>query len=241
MLAALVMACLSGGARAQSQDAAIELRTGITAYNKGDFPAALRHLQAAVDQGNAEALANLGYMYARGHGVKRDPAFALLLYRRGADAGDAEAMNAVGYRYNFAGPPDFERAAQWYCRAVLRGNPRAMNNLAILFYNGQGVPQDLQEARSLWRQSAALGHLNAQTNLGLSLASDQALPDAARQSGLAMLRDAALLGSLQAQGILRSRGYTGPLPAAVDMQLPMRLEPVNPPPGHSKACEALVS
>ena len=223
---ALVALVLSASASAQSPNGTAALDEGMAAYNRGDYPGAFRLLQAAVAQGSAEAMPNLGYLYARGHGVERDPAAALELYKRGAQAGDAEAMNAVGYRYNFADNPDFERAAQWYCKAVLRGNPRAMNNMAILFYNGQGVPRDLEEARSLWRQSAALGHLNGQTNLGDSLE---------------MMLDAALHGSMQAQNALRARGFTGAFPPAVDMGLAMRREPADPPPGHSKACEALVS
>ena len=239
-LAALVY--LSGGACAQLPDASADLNEGIAAYNSGDFPSAFKHLQMAVDRGSAEAMANLGYMYARGHGVPRDAAFALQLYRRGAAAGNAEAMDAVGYRYNFANVPDFDRAAHWYCRAMLLGNLRAMNNLAILFYNGQGVPRDLEEARSLWRQATALGHLNAQTNLGDSLALDQTLPDSDRQKGLELLLDAALRGrSLQAQNVLRSRGYTGSFPTPVDMLFVMLREPANPISGHSKACGALVS
>ena len=238
---ALVALVVSANASAQSPNGTAALDEGIAAYNRGDYPGAFRLLQAAVAQGSAEAMPNLGYLYARGHGVERDPAAALELYKRGAQAGDAEAMNAVGYRYNFADNPDFERAAQWYCKAVLRGNPRAMNNMAILFYNGQGVPRDLEEARSLWRQSAALGHLNGQTNLGDSLASDPGLPDPERRKGLEMMLDAALHGSMQAQNALRARGFTGAFPPAVDMGLAMRREPADPPPGHSKACEALVS
>ena len=237
-----VLVYLSGGACAQLPDASANLNEGIAAYNSGDFPAAFKHLQVAVDRGSAEAMANLGYMYGRGHGVPRDSGFALQLYRRGAAAGNAEAMNAVGYRYNFASVPDFDRAAHWYCRAMLLGNPRAMNNMAILFYNGQGAPRDLEEARSLWRQSAALGHLNAQTNLGDSLALDQTLPDSDRQKGLELLLDAALRGrSLQAQNVLRSRGYTGSFLTPIDMLFVMLREPANPTPGHSKACGALVS
>ena len=237
----LVALILPGSASAQSPNGTAALDEGIAAYNRGDHPSAARLLQAAVAQGNAEAMPNLGYLYARGHGVERDPAAALELYKRGAQAGDAEAMNAVGYRYNFAEKPDFERAAQWYCKAVLRGNPRAMNNMAILFYNGQGVPRDLEEARSLWRQSAALGHLNGQTNLGESLAEDASLPDPERRKGLEMVLDAALRGSLQAQNALRARGYTGAFPPAADMTMVMKREPVDPPPGNSKACDALVS
>ena len=99
-----------------------DLRTGIDAYNKGDFETA-EHLRAAADRGEPEAMVNLGYLYARGHGVRRDPALAFELYRRAADLGDAEGMNAVGYRYNFALTPDLDQAIRWYCRAILAAIP----------------------------------------------------------------------------------------------------------------------
>lgn len=59
-----------------------ELVNGIDAYNRGDFAMARNLLQAAADRGEPEAMVNLGYMYARGHGVRSDPAYALDLYRR---------------------------------------------------------------------------------------------------------------------------------------------------------------
>src|SRR5271157_1253026 len=56
----------------------------------------------------------------------------------------------------------------WYCKAVETGTARGMNNLAILLSNGSGVPPDLEQARDLWRQAAALGHVNAVGNLAFS-------------------------------------------------------------------------
>ncbi len=186
-------------------------------------------------------MVNLGYMYARGHGVRSDPAFALELYRRAADAGDAEGMNAVGYRYNFASKPDLPKAIHWYCLAVSRGNSRAMNNLALLFYNGQGVPRDRNETVRLWRQSAARGDLNAQANAGMELASNAGLSQAERSAGYDLLHDAALQGDKFAQDILRRNGDTETLPPATFSELNMRLEPRNPLPVASRACGDLIS
>lgn len=218
-----------------------DLMAGIGAYNAGDFAFARQHLQAAADRGEAEAMVNLGYMYARGHGVQRDPGFALELYRRAAQTGDGEAMNAVGYRYEFANPPDYAKAIDWYCKAVFAGNPRAMNNLAILFYNGTGIQQDRDEARSLWRQSSDRGHLNATANLAWDQAFDPSRPETERREGYAMLRDAAKRGSGVAQQVLRRAGDTEPLPAPSEDSLTMKLEPGSPAPGTSRACQALIS
>jgi TPR repeat protein len=218
-----------------------DLVAGIDAYNGGDYGTAAHRLQSASDQGNAEAMVNLGYLYARGQGVVSNPDYALLLYQRAAALGDAEGMNAIGYRLNFATPPDLHAAIEWYCRALALGNPRAMNNLALLVYNGRGVPPDRAEARNLWRQSSALGHLNARANLGLDLASDATLPEQQRQQGYAMLRDAALRGSAVAQDILRRSGDTEAFPPPTVTALTMRLEPRGVPPGSSNLCGRPIS
>ena len=228
-------------AAAQLPAPSADLVAGISAYNDGDFATARKRLNAAVANGDPEAMVNLGYMHARGHGVRSDPSFALELYRRAASAGDAEAMNAVGFRYQFANPPDFESAAKWFCRAVLLGNPRAMNNAAILFYRGEGVPYDREEANNLWRQAMERGHLNAQTNLAQELATDTTQPEATRQSGIAMLQDAAAHGDAKAQDIVRRWGDTHHYPPGKDMALVMRLEPRDPKPGSSRICGDLIS
>jgi len=182
-------------------------------------------------------MVDLGYLYARGQGVLPNSDFALQLYRDAAKLGDGEGMNAVGYRYNFATKPDLDKAIFWYCQALELGNERAMNNLALLFFNGQGVSRDREEARHLWRQASTRGNLVAEANLGADLALDAALPQAERQSGIAMLRDAALQGGALAQETLRKLGFTEPFPPGVFTSLSMRLEPRNPIPGSSRACQ----
>jgi TPR repeat protein len=237
ILLGVLAAALSVRAEPRQSGPSPDLVSGIDAYNQGNFAAARSLLQRAADRGESEALVNLGYMYARGHGVRSDPAYALQLYRRAASAGDGEGMNAVGFRYNFATPPDLEKAIHWYCLALARGNPRAMNNLAVLFYNGRGVTQDREEARNLWRQAVAHGSLNAQANLAIDQASDTTRSESERREGYAMLRDAALQGSAFAQQVLRRNGDTEAFPPGNVTDLTMKLEPRNVPPGVSYVCE----
>jgi TPR repeat protein len=236
VLVAFCLLCgdaMASGARGPS----VELKAGIAAYNAGDFSKAATQLAIAADRGEAEAMVNLGYLYARGHGVKADPALALQLYRRAAEMGDAEGMNAVGYRLNYATPPDFTGAAHWYCMAVLSGNQRAMNNLALLFYAGRGVPENREEAKDLWRQAMERGSLNAQTNLGSDLAEDKSATVAEQHEGMKLLMDAARQGTAQAQAALRHLGYTEAYTQTFDGTLPMHLESRSPKPGHSTACK----
>lgn len=56
-----------------------------------------------------------------------------------------------------------------YERAALRGHASAQNNLGILYENGQGVEEDLEEAVKWYRMAAEQGDATGQNNLGLML------------------------------------------------------------------------
>jgi len=69
-----------------------------------------------------------------------------------------------GVNAAFAG--DFETALREFTLAAENGLALAQYNLAILYFTGQGVDQDLSKAFQ-WTEAAAVqGHLNAQFNLG---------------------------------------------------------------------------
>ena len=55
---------------------------------------------------------------------------------------------SVGVMYDNAEgfPRDLEKAAQWYEKAAEENYGQAQHNLADMFYNGDGVPQDHREA-----------------------------------------------------------------------------------------------
>jgi hypothetical protein len=221
-------------ARAQSGTAL----AGMQAYNNGDFATAYSLLRQAADAGDPEAQVNLGYLYARGHGVRADQMEALRLYESSAKAGSSEGMNAIGFKYLFATgvPKDAGRAAFWFCEAVLRGNPRAMNNLALMLVSGE-LPMDEAEARNLWEQASKLGHANAMNNLGLSY-----LNGGARDFGKGdqwMMR-AAQAGHPNAQQYLRTKGYSGALPPVVNVGISMTPAPQNAV-GHTKQCQIYIS
>ena len=228
-------------AELQQAGPSADLVSGIDTYNRGDFAAARQFLQAAADRGEPEAMVNLGYMYARGHGVRSDPTYALRLYWRAAQAGDGEGMNAVGYRLISRLSRIFRRRSIGTRLALTRGNPRAMNNLAWLFSNGQGVTKDREEARHLWRQAAARGSVTARAILGMDLASDATLSDAERRAGYEMLRTSALQGSVFAQGVLRNNGDNEAFAPANVTALTMKLEPRGSPPGSSYVCSDIIS
>jgi TPR repeat protein len=147
-------------------------------------------------------------------------------------------MNAVGYKYQFGTgvAPDIGTAIDWYCRAVAQGNPRALNNLAILLDDGHGVARDVAQARDLWRQAAERGNTNSALNLGVSFATSGNTSEA-----LLWLRRAAQAGQPAAQKILRDNGYNDAFPPPFDPTAMMIIQPGDQPAGHARICGAPTS
>ena len=62
----------------------------------------------------------------------------------------------------------------WYEKAILQGHGCALGELANLYYNGTGVPQNRERAVELYRQSIAIeGDAYTQYNLAVSQLSSQ--------------------------------------------------------------------
>jgi TPR repeat protein len=227
---AFVAMAVALSAEAQSATAL----SGIAAYNRGDLASAYSLLHAAAAAGDAEGEVNLGYMYARGQFVRADQAQAFRLYRQSADQGDGEGMNALGYKYRYGTgvAVNSELAVHWFCLGVAYGNRRAMNNLANMLDAGDYLTRDEADARSLWEQAAALGHSNAMLNLGLSYAGGTDRDLAKAQQWIVK---AGLRGNPAALRMLRSQGYSGPLPPQFD-ETALMIPSVKGKPGHSKVC-----
>ena len=57
---------------------------------------------------------------------------------------------------------------KWFQQAADQDNASAQFNLALLYENGQGVPQDFSKAVKWYGLSAEQGNVNAQLNLGIA-------------------------------------------------------------------------
>ena len=104
-------------------------------------------------------------------------------------------------------------------RAVDKGDAKAQNKLGMMYYRGQGVPQNLANAAALFYASAEQGNAWAQTNLGMMYLQGQGLrQDSAR--GAAYLQKAADQGFVLAQnnlGMMYLQGHND-VKAAVLLQ-----------------------
>ena len=122
-------------------------------------------------------------------------AFLIIMCATAAAAGPFEdAVSA--YR---AG--DYAKAAQVFRSLAEQGDPRAQNNLGMMYADGRGVPQDDQEAVKWSRLAAKQGFTEAQYNLGVMYEEGRGLPQDYQQA-LMWYRKAAEEGNASAQNNL---------------------------------------
>ncbi len=140
--AGLLAPALVGGA------AAGPLEDGRAAYRGGDDATAMRLLRPLAEAGDADAQADLGWMFANGRGAPRDLAQALAWRRKAADQGNAIAEFSLGLMYSEGQGvgQDFAEAAKWTRKAADQGHAGAALSLGLMLRQGRGAPRDEVQA-----------------------------------------------------------------------------------------------
>ena len=164
---ALFMLILASALVAISAVAQAGMESGIAAYNKGDYPAALNVLQPLATKGNATAQLYLGRMYTKGMGLSPDYNKAIFWTRKAAERKNVEAQYFLGFlhHYGLGTPQDYREAMLWYHKAAELGNTKAQASLGSMFASGQGVPQDLVLAYKWFKLAASLGETDTLVKL----------------------------------------------------------------------------
>lgn len=144
---------------------------GLTAYQRGDYAAALTEWQQLASEGNVQACHNLAILYANGQGVPQDPAQAEAWCRKAADQGDASAQEHLADM--LAAKGEAAEAVQWCSKAAEQGHLDAQNRLGLFYHLGEGVAQDNETAADWFEAAAMHGHAGAQFNFGVLYANGQ--------------------------------------------------------------------
>ena len=146
-----------------------ELRSGIAAYDRGDYATALKILTPLAETGDKYAQSHLGAMYLHGLGVQKNYAEALKWNRKAAEAGLAGSQHMLGQMYwvGLGVPKNYDEAAKWYQKAAEQGSAEAQSSLAYMYQHGQSVPRDPEKAVELYRKAANHGLALAQYQMGL--------------------------------------------------------------------------
>lgn len=125
LAAALLSISLLSGCDEQHEQQGYE--RGQSAYNKGDYPTAVREWRPLAKQGNADAQFFLGSMYDHGEGVPQNYAEAVRWYRLAAEQGHAIAQHYLGAMYSFGQgvPQNYALAYMWSNLAAAQGETEA--------------------------------------------------------------------------------------------------------------------
>jgi Sel1 repeat len=103
---------------------------GVNAYRTKDYAAARGHWSKAVEQGEAPAMNNLGYLLFEGLGGQSDKDYALALWKRAALLGHSEAQWHLGdaYERGKGVQPDLKEAYAWYRCAISSAQAASSSN-----------------------------------------------------------------------------------------------------------------
>lgn len=152
---------------------------GKVSYYLGDFQAAKLEWERLVsndDSQSAQALIELGKLYAKGVGVKEDKEHAKKLYsqalergekiayffisrivkpeeskiwlNKGALAGDKRSQRSLAdkYRYGLRVNKDLEKAFYWYLKSAENGDSISQGIVSWMYAIGRGTTKNIQQA-----------------------------------------------------------------------------------------------
>jgi TPR repeat protein len=148
-IALLIAGALAGAAPAET------VRSGIQAWEKGDYKAAVEIWRPLADRGDPGALFNLAQAYRFGRGVSANMATAKGLFERAARGGHVESQTTLGLLLLQSG--DQLDALQWLKQAADAGEPRALLVYGTALINGDGVTQDRLQGYAFVHASASSG------------------------------------------------------------------------------------
>ncbi|MFC2248842.1 tetratricopeptide repeat protein [Labrys portucalensis] len=134
-------------------------------YDKaGNYKEAMVAYKAAMEKGHKRAIYNVATgLMKNQRGVKKDPAAALALMERAADEKVMFALSGLGdyYRLGVGGRRNYPKAIDYYNQAIAAGDSQGYVGLAIMTYDGTGMPRNRNKACDLWQKGSSLGDVNA--------------------------------------------------------------------------------
>lgn len=130
----------------------------IICEKKGDYKKALGYYQQSADLGLDSALFQLGYINRYGdsekYGIIRNESQGEMYIRKAAEMGHTEAAYTIGNLYFFKYRNEPEKSIQWFEKAVMKGNTRAMLGLGTLYHWSESdIVRSYTKAEHWYRQA----------------------------------------------------------------------------------------
>lgn len=149
-----------------------------TAMELGDYARARCLLAPAAAAGNPHALHNIGNMTLEGKGGPADPAAAVALFTKAAEAEYEPSVTTLASLYetgsHFAKEPQL--AATWMMASARLGNPESQAYVGMMYENGDRLPKDLERAAKMYLLAARQGYPVAQAKLATCYAFGEGAP-----------------------------------------------------------------
>jgi uncharacterized protein len=161
--------------------AAQSVKSGIDAWQRGDYVGAVAIWRPLAEAGDADASFNMGQAYRLGRGVLVDLGTAQSWLERAALKGHTDAQTTLGLLLFQNG--NQADGLKWLKGAAEDGDARAMLVYGTALYNGDGVPQDPVLGYAFVSRSAAQGLEPAKSTLAQM---DEIMPIEQRKKGVAL-------------------------------------------------------
>ncbi|AWM79156.1 hypothetical protein DKL61_01590 [Gammaproteobacteria bacterium ESL0073] len=138
-----------------------------TYYDQGDYQTVITLLNKLAEQGNAQAMNNLGYMYANGEGVTTDNTRAMYWMLKAAKGGSMQAMKNLGFAY-YDGKiviKDEQQSLDWFSKCAQLDDTTCMRRVAHLYLRSKTIKRNPELAKKWLTKSAELGDEEAKKTL----------------------------------------------------------------------------
>jgi TPR repeat protein len=176
-----IIATLAASLLVAAPAALADVKSGVDAWNQGDYARAVNEWRPLAISGNADAQFNLGQAYKLGRGVPVDLPVALEWFRKASDKGHEKAADNYGLLLFQQGRR--EEALPYIKASADRGEARAQYVYATALFNGDLAPKDWVRAYALMTRASRAGVTQATTSLEQM---NQYIPEDQRREGLAM-------------------------------------------------------
>ena len=144
---------------------------GLEAGQRGEDDELIQYHMMQAQQGDVEAMTNLGDLYYYGaRGMPMDHAASFEQYSRAAAVGNSNALSRIASMHmKGEGTAENHTAAReaFEQSAAIDDNPKGHNGLAYLYYYGKGVEQNYTTALRSFEAAARAGNTDASFNAGL--------------------------------------------------------------------------
>ena len=152
-----------------------DVQAGIAALEDGDVARAANAFNQAYQTGDGDGAFYLGRMAEMGLGIDVNLTRATALYVSAAASDSILAFNRLGMMH-LSGDgilQDFEKGAQYVCRAAEDGIVEAQFTCGSLYMQGKGVPKDLSQAMQWFKRASDKDHIASTNFLALGYMNGQ--------------------------------------------------------------------